>query len=464
MGAGADIYYGYELVAAARCIRNVRAVNETTYKYLQGLGLFDGSEGACHLIQQGHDAKGIPFYLISDYDYSIGPKAKSNFHYTQDYILKTLIPKLTQIRNSYMYKGTRAEAQAKANATMSNVFLSLRDESDPRYAQDNLDDTLQYISIDRYDQYRDRLNYEVITPEYVQILGLQSQMADKAMMQDSVRIMNRKITQWQYLIALNEYEKLNAIQTIDRVDRSTMDYTAGKPYDVSGTSFYLENHSVSGGTMINHSESLATKVTDDWQVPLFGYDVTNVGQAESDKFISNLVSGIMSVGSDATNSMAKNIKAIEKKFGSDQIALYNQDTMKVSFNQDDLGKLDKMKDLANSLSGKTDVHVKAGGFVLNVKIYPQVEANYNVTNNEYTSTTTNRGYQIETGADEHLSVDVYHDITSIVSSTTPTGKAKSSRKRHRWRNRASPWRSISSAACPTARLPSLTSCSATRAP
>ena len=428
VGAGADIYYGYELVAAARCIRNVRAVNETTYKYLQGLGLFDGSEGACHLIQQGHNANGIPFYLISDYDYSIGPKAKSNFHYTQDYILNTLIPKLTQIRNSYMYKGTREEAQAKANATMSNVFLTLRDESDPRYAQDNLDDTLQYISIDRYDQYRDRLNYEVITPEYVQILGLQSQMADKAMMQDSVRIMNRKITQWQYLIALNEYEKLNAIQTIDRVDRSTMDYTAGKPYDVKGTSFYLENHSVSGGTMINHSESLATRVTDDWQVPLFGYDVTNVGQAESDKFISNLVSGIMSVGSDATNSLAKNIKSIEKKYGGDQIALYNQDTMTVSFNRDDLGKLDKMKDLANNLSGKTDVHVKAGGFVLNVKIYPQVDANYNVTNNENTSTTTYRGYQIETGADEHLSVDVYHDITSIVSSTTPSGKAKDSRK------------------------------------
>lgn len=428
VGAGADIYYGYELVAAARCIRNVRAVNETTYKYLNSLGLFDGSEGACHLIQKGQNANGIPYYLISDYDYSIGPKAKSNFHYTQDYILNTLIPKLTQIRNSYIYKGTREEAQAKANATMSNVFLSLRDESDPRFAQDNLDDTLQYISIDRYDQYRDRLNYEVITPEYVQILGLQSQLADRAMMQDSVRIMNRKITQWQYLIALNEYEKLNAIQTIDRVDRSTMDYTSGTPYEVKDNNFYLENHSVSGGTMINHSESLATQVIDDWQVPLFGYDVTNVGQEESDKFISNLVSGIMSVGSDATNSMAKNIKAIEKKFGSDQIALYNQDTMKVSFNRDDLGKLDKMKDLANSLSGKTDVHVKAGGFVLNVKIYPQVEANYNVTNKENTSTTVHRGYQLQTGPDEHLSVDVYHDVTSIVSSTTTSGKAKASRK------------------------------------
>ncbi len=428
VGAGADIYYGYELVAAARCIRNVRAVNETTYKYLNSLGLFDGSEGACHLIQKGQNANGIPYYLISDYDYSIGPKAKSNFHYTQDYILNTLIPKLTQIRNSYIYKGTRAEAQAKANATMSNVFLSLRDESDPRFAQDNLDDTLQYISIDRYDQYRDRLNYEVITPEYVQILGLQSQLADRAMMQDSVRIMNRKITQWQYLIALNEYEKLNAIQTIDRVDRSTMDYTSGTPYEVKDNNFYLENHSVSGGTMINHSESLATQVIDDWQVPLFGYDITNVGQEESDKFISNLVSGIMSVGSDATNSMAKNIKAIEKKFGSDQIALYNQDTMKVSFNRDDLGKLDKMKDLAESLSGKTDVHVKAGGFVLNVKIYPQVEANYNVTNNENTSTTVHRGYQLQTGPDEHLSVDVYHDVTSIVSSTTTSGKAKASRK------------------------------------
>ena len=428
VGADADIYYGYELVAAARCIRNVRAINESTYRYLDGLGLFDGKEGSCHLIQSGRSAQGIPYYLISDYDYQVGPKAKSTFHYTQKYITNTLIPKLTAMRNSYIYKGTREEAQAKANATLSNVFFSLRDESDPRYAQDNLDDSLNYISIDRYDEYRDRLNYEVITPEYVKVLGLTDQMADRAMMQDSVRIMNRKISQWQYLIALNEYEKASAIATIDRVDRSKIDFDSGKPYDSANANFYLENHSVSGGTIINHNESMSTKVTDDWQVPIAGYDVTEAGQAETDKFLNNLVSGLMSIGSDAVNSAAKNIKPIEKKFaGADDVKFVYQDSLSYSISRDNLQNLDKLKDVMTNLNGKTDAHVKAGGFILNVKIMPQVQADYNVTNTENTNTTVYRGYQLETDPDSHLSVDVYHDVTSIVTATTMTGKPRSTK-------------------------------------
>ena len=35
VGANGDVYCGYELVAASSFIRNVRAVNETTYLYLK---------------------------------------------------------------------------------------------------------------------------------------------------------------------------------------------------------------------------------------------------------------------------------------------------------------------------------------------------------------------------------------------------------------------------------------------
>ena len=69
----------------------------------------------------------------------MGPKVKSTFTYTQDYILNTLLPKLRTARNAYLYKGTREQAQAQANATLRNVFFSLRDEDDPRYGQDNRD-------------------------------------------------------------------------------------------------------------------------------------------------------------------------------------------------------------------------------------------------------------------------------------------------------------------------------------
>jgi hypothetical protein len=59
--------------------------------------------------------------LISDYNYQVGPKIKSNFVYTQDYILNTLLPKLKTMRNSYIYKGTREEAQAKATYHASST-------------------------------------------------------------------------------------------------------------------------------------------------------------------------------------------------------------------------------------------------------------------------------------------------------------------------------------------------------
>ena len=60
VGDDADIYYGYELVAATTVMRNVRAVNHVTYEYLKTLGLFNAEDGSCHLIAEGKAANNTP--------------------------------------------------------------------------------------------------------------------------------------------------------------------------------------------------------------------------------------------------------------------------------------------------------------------------------------------------------------------------------------------------------------------
>ena len=430
VGADADVYCGYELVAAASAVRNVRAVNEATYRYLQEAGLFAEEDGACHLIAEGKTDAGIPYYLISDYNYQVGPKIKSNFVYSQKYILEMLLPKLRTMRNSYIYKGTREQAQAKANATMRNVFFSLRDEDDPRYAQDNLDDSLDYISIDRYDEYRDRLNYEVITPEYVKVLKLEKQMAERVSASDSIRILNRKISQWEYVVARNEWEKVLAFNAIDKIQssRGDMEYNPGTPYNVdSKADFYLENHSISGGTMINHNETFDSSNETDWKIPILGFDVTNWSGEQGMQYFNKVLNGGISIGSDYVNSKLE-AKDWEKKWGKDEdkpSVMVSYKKLNTSTNQvedknekisgDALQKMDQLKGVLDKLNGATDISIKTGGTQISMSIQPKFDFVYNSNNKSSTKTKTYRGYQLETENDSHLSIDVYHDVQTVAT-------------------------------------------------
>lgn len=426
VGDDGDIYYGYELVAATSITRNVRAINKTTYDYLNATGLFSAEDGACHLIAEGKDANNQPCYLISDYDYFTGPKIKTNFLYTQHYILNTLIPKLRTARNSYLYKGTREQAQARANATLQNVLFSLRSEDDPRYGQDNRDDSLEYISIDRYDQYRDRLNYEIITPMYVQKLGLEKQMAGVAEASDSVRIMNRQIAQWEYIIASNEVEKLAAFQEIDndQKKRGSIDYNQGTPYKVKGKDYYAENHTISGGTKLSHEEFFASKAKHDNQLPIFGFDVFNANSKQFTKYINKAVNGAFKMGEGAANStmatMAKDGK-LPKKWGdtSQAVALKSSDGSSVKIKGDDLkdqqaieGFLKTAENLRNS---GNDVSVSAASTYTKVTIAPTIDLTFDINSSESETQTVYRGYELQTDADSHLNIDVYHDVKTVTT-------------------------------------------------
>ena len=451
VGAKGDVYCGYELVAASSFVRNVRAINEPTYLYLKEAGLFSEEDGACHLIAEGKTTGGIPYYLISDYAHQMGPKVKSTFTYTQDYILNTLLPKLRTARNAYLYKGTREQAQAQANATLRNVFFSLRDEDDPRYGQDNRDDEFDYISIDRYDELYDKLNYEVITPEYVKILKLEKQLAVEASATDSVRIMNRQITQWEYIVAVNELEKVEAFKAIDNdaSKRSKEDYDPGTPYKVKDKNYYAENHSVSGGTSYTHAESFSYKDKSDWKVPVLGYDVTDFSDEQNMNYLNKVINGTVNfVGSGFESKLSDKMKNVAKDKGwstsSPEVKVtYNKKPVPAGQDPDPNGFDDPQynqraqilrgKDLQNAAKLKsimdkgTEVSVKAASTYTRMTIVPDVDVTYDVNNDESTSTTIYRGYELATDADSHLSIDVYHDVQTVTTGVNVVGVGSSER-------------------------------------
>lgn len=443
VGAKADIYYGNELVAASSYVRNVRAINEATYLYLKEAGLIDGEDNPCHVITEGKNALGQPFYLISDYAVQMGPKVKSEFAYTQDYILNTLLPKLRLARNSYLYRGTRAEAKARANATLRNVFLSLRSEDDPRFGQDNLDDSLQYISIDRYDELQDKLNYEVITPDYVDVLNMRKQLAQETALTDSVRIMNHIIAQWEYLIAYNEYDKIQAFQAIDRTDRSNMDYDPGKAYNVNGSaSFYLENHTIAGGVSYTHSQSFNSEVNRDYHIPVAGMDVTEWNSESGMKMFNQWANIGLSTGTSLYND--SKMKGFEKwsehEFsGSRKDVTINYktrspggDVMTHTKNvaEDDLKNVSQMQETLKNLqnAGAYDISIATGGTHSSLKIQPSIAANYSSENNSVESEKVTQGYHLETNPESNLSIDVYHDVEEVVTSTNVIGMASDRQK------------------------------------
>ncbi len=445
VGAKADIFYGNELVAATSYVRHVRAINEATYLYLKELGMLSETDGPCTLIAQGENSIGQPCYLISDYAVRVGPKVKTEFAYTQDYILNTLLPKLRLARNSYIYKGTRAEAKARANATLNNVFLSLRSEDDPRYGQDNLDDSLQYISIDRYDELHDRLNYEVITPDYIDMLGLRKQMAKEAALTDSVRIMNDLIAQWEYIIAYNEYDKIQAFQTVDRTNRSTMEYDAGKAYKVAeDASFYLESHTISGGIGITHNQSFDSKVSRDYHIPILGMDVTEWTAESGMKWFNQLANIGLSAGTSAFNSN-ENFQNWGERFykrfgdgGQKQVVINYKTqpkngalvTSTKTLAAADLSNVTKISSTMKALenNGAFDVEISTAGTHSELKIVPSINANYSSDNNSDLSESVTQGYHLETNPESNLSIDVYHDVEQVVTSTNVVGMAGDKQK------------------------------------
>ena len=168
VGADADVYIGAETSYTLKPMVAVRAIPESMWKQLQGQ-LHAGRmvEIAC-----GHSASGDTLHLVRDEMIGIGPKVKSTSMHSQSYIVNQLIPELREQCQSLMFTGTKAEAEAVADATGKNVYWSLREPGDPDFGVVNTakvvemgDESWEYVFNLTEEKPKEGINYLVVRPK-----------------------------------------------------------------------------------------------------------------------------------------------------------------------------------------------------------------------------------------------------------------------------------------------------------
>ena len=209
VGADADVYIGAETSYTLKPMVAVRAIPESMWKQLQGQ-LHAGRmvEIAC-----GHSASGDTLHLVRDEMIGIGPKVKSTFMHSQSYIVNQLIPELCEQCQSLMFTGTKAEAEAVADATGKNVYWSLREPGDPDFGVVNTakvvemgDESWEYVFNLTEEKPKEGINYLVVRPK-----GSNSS-------EDKVAEFSQSMFYWAAMIAQNEHEKLTATELVRTFD------------------------------------------------------------------------------------------------------------------------------------------------------------------------------------------------------------------------------------------------------
>ena len=152
VGADADLYIGTVQNVVVTPMSTIRAVTDSMFNAMSArLGEQAGlnSEvakydeyGTLVKIAEGYDGNRKKFHLIRDVSLGYGPKVNSRFIYSQDQLLKQIIPNKAKEIVDMMFTGTKADAQAIANNTQKPVYLSLREPTDPMFAVVNSKDKL----------------------------------------------------------------------------------------------------------------------------------------------------------------------------------------------------------------------------------------------------------------------------------------------------------------------------------
>ena len=194
VGADGDLYIGTIQNIVVKPALAIRAIPDSVWRVMDGALKAESTIE----IARGLDDKGKTLHLVRDEVLTYGPDFKSNFIYSQYYLINQLIPELTQQVYSLMYTGTQAEAKTQANATGEPVYLSLVDKNNPDFGT----------------------RYTIIYPD-----GKGS--GDFV---DKVERHNASILEWMKMIGQNEEEKLTATNPV-------------------------ANYDVDGGTTVNYSET-----------------------------------------------------------------------------------------------------------------------------------------------------------------------------------------------------------------
>ncbi len=211
VGANADIYIGSSEILYHGIGHGMAVLDSVTYSAMRS----QIKEGTMKLIASGRNSNGEMRYLTVGRKllYSIG--RGTEFAYTQEYILTTVIPTLLRERNSILLTTDSTTAQRQANTTKQRVYYTALDPADEKFG------------VDKY-YWVDPVNATVKTST------------------DEIATYNRIIREWFQLIYINEKQKVQAINE-------------NQPY---------KTYSISGAAPVSYAESV--KYSD-------GYSLQKIG-------------------------------------------------------------------------------------------------------------------------------------------------------------------------------------------
>ena len=200
VGSGADVYMGATENLYHGVGHGMTILDSAAYAAMSA----QTKNGTMKVIATSRNDQGELRYLVVARKllYSFG--AGATFTYTQEHILTTVIPTLLRERNALILTTDSLTAQRQANATGKRVYYTALTPEDKDFAL---------------------RNYHWADPQNTSL----------AFTSDTIAAYNRTVLQWTELIALNEKEKVQAI---------------------NGTQPY-KTYSITGGTPVTHSETVS---------------------------------------------------------------------------------------------------------------------------------------------------------------------------------------------------------------
>ena len=181
ISADGDLYMGvvHNMVVAPATA--IRAIPDSIFRRMAGAV----EAGRMVEIAQGRDKNDSLLHLVREEVVTCKPEITSTFVHSQDYIIRQLLPELTEHIRSLMFIGSVEEAQMKADADKKPVYRSKVNVDSPDFGTE----------------------YEMISPKDA-----------SANTVDEVKGYIESMQKWMEMIGQNEKEKLDATELVKNFD------------------------------------------------------------------------------------------------------------------------------------------------------------------------------------------------------------------------------------------------------
>ncbi|MBP5258521.1 MAG: hypothetical protein J6Z41_07285 [Prevotella sp.] len=340
VGALADVFIGIQQSIVMKPAYTIRAIPDAFFKQMGG----EITSGRVLEIAKGMDSNNKLFHLVRDESVTLGPKFKSTFMHSQQYIINNILPDIMTQCKSLMFTGSKEEAEAVAVKTNKPVYLSLVPEDDDNFAIANSKDG-EYYSYTNKMPDEPGMNYRIILPpDY------------SGGITDEVYNWNQTMVTWVKMLAQNEKEKLTATELVRNFD---VDGAVGASYEEEFSSEYESGY----GMHI----PFYTDIHD----PFFGDDGASAG------------STIMGIAGEIAPMLLKylsSLGAFEKSFGS-------------------IGK--------EMGAGENTFEINFFGTCIKLEFDPALEFNQTPEHSTGKSWSRKESFDISMDKKSHLSFDVY---------------------------------------------------------